>query len=59
MNRQSDLSYQPWHGHALTDAFDIWLHKGLHQMFDEVACEPIPDELLDLIAGGSEQNGHR
>lgn len=30
-------------------AFDIWLRRGLHQMFDDVAREPIPPELLKLI----------
>jgi hypothetical protein len=30
-------------------AFDLWLHRGLHQMFDDVANEPIPEELLKLI----------
>ncbi len=30
-------------------AFDIWLKRGLHQMFDDVAREPIPPELLRLI----------
>lgn len=30
-------------------AFDLWLERGLHAMFDEVAKEPIPPELLDLI----------
>lgn len=30
-------------------AFDVWLHRGLHAMFDEVAKEPIPDELIRLI----------
>lgn len=30
-------------------AFDQWLSRGLHQMFDEVAKEPVPDELLKLI----------
>ena len=30
-------------------AFDIWLQRGLHQMFDDVASEPIPEELLKLI----------
>ncbi len=29
--------------------FDLWLQRGLHQMFDDVAKEPIPDELLKLI----------
>lgn len=30
-------------------AFDQWLSRGLHQMFDDVAKEPIPDELMRLI----------
>ena len=30
-------------------AFDVWLKRGLHQMFDDVAKEPIPEELLRLI----------
>lgn len=29
--------------------FDQWLTRGLHQLFDDVAKEPIPDELLRLI----------
>jgi hypothetical protein len=30
-------------------AFDLWLQKGLHKLFDEVAQEPVPEELLRLI----------
>jgi hypothetical protein len=30
-------------------AFDLWLQRGLHQLYDEVANEPIPDALLRLI----------
>jgi len=30
-------------------AFDLWLQRGLHQMFDDVAKEPLPEELLKLI----------
>lgn len=30
-------------------AFDLWLQRGLHQLFDDVANEPIPEELLRLI----------
>jgi Anti-sigma factor NepR len=30
-------------------AFDIWLDRDLHRMFDKVAAEPIPDDLLRLI----------
>ena len=31
------------------EAFDIWLQRGLHQLYDSVAKEPIPDDLLKLI----------
>jgi hypothetical protein len=30
-------------------AFDTWLKQGLHKIFDDVAREPIPPELLKLI----------
>ncbi|HZF76926.1 MAG TPA: hypothetical protein VE033_13955 [Acetobacteraceae bacterium] len=30
-------------------AFDLWLQRGLHQLYDGVAAEPIPAELLALI----------
>ena len=30
-------------------AFDLWLQRGLHKMFDDVANEPVPDELRKLI----------
>lgn len=29
--------------------FDLWLHKQLHVMYDEIASEPLPDDLLNLI----------
>jgi hypothetical protein len=32
-------------------AFDLWLRRGLHQLFDDVANEPVPEELLRLIEG--------
>ena len=30
-------------------AFDLWLQRGLHKLFDDVASEPVPEELLRLI----------
>ncbi len=30
-------------------AFDIWLDRGLHKLFDTIAQEPIPDALLKII----------
>lgn len=29
--------------------FDTWLQKQLHSMYDEIAAEPLPDDLLNLI----------
>ena len=31
------------------EPFDLWLKRGLHQIYDDVASEPIPDDLLKLI----------
>lgn len=31
------------------EAFDLWLQRGLHKLFDDVAGEPIPPELLKII----------
>jgi hypothetical protein len=37
-------------GESASDAaFDLWLQRSLHQLFDQVAKEPIPEELLRLI----------
>ncbi len=30
-------------------AFNLWLERGLHQLYDHVALEPLPEELLKLI----------
>lgn len=30
-------------------AFDLWLRRGLHELFGRVAEEPIPEELLRII----------
>ncbi|TCZ55391.1 hypothetical protein [Roseicella aquatilis] len=31
------------------DAFDLWLRESLRDAFDEVAAEPVPEDLLRLI----------
>lgn len=31
------------------EAFDLWLQRSLHKMFDDVADEPVPEELLRII----------
>lgn len=30
-------------------AFDMWLNRGLHELYDEVVREPVPQDLLNLI----------
>jgi hypothetical protein len=35
---------------ASNAAFDIWLERKLHDMFDSVASEPLPEDLLRVIA---------
>lgn len=37
-------------------AFDVWLERGLHAMFDQVTQEPIPAELLELIEKHRREN---
>jgi hypothetical protein len=41
--------------------FDAWLRKQLHAMYDEIAAEPLPSDLIELIdrdttAGAGEQH---
>lgn len=36
-------------------AFDLWLQRGLHAMYDGIAKEPIPQELLRLIEQDRDQ----
>jgi hypothetical protein len=46
------IAQSPAHGkksRKTEAAFDLWLQKGLHEIYDSVAREPIPDELLKLI----------
>lgn len=40
---------------APDSAFDLWLKRGLHKLFDDVANEPIPEDLLRLIEEDREQ----
>ena len=51
MTQGNDRQVVPPRGkrHKPDAAFDQWLTRGLHQMFDAVASEPIPEELLKLI----------
>jgi hypothetical protein len=37
--------------------FDVWLQKQLHAMYDEIASEPLPTDLLNLIESDAEKKG--
>jgi hypothetical protein len=39
--------------------FDMWLQKQLHAMYDEIAAEPLPDDLVKLIERDAETKGKR
>jgi hypothetical protein len=38
-------------------AFELWLQRELHRLFDGVAREPIPPELLRLIEQDRQDHG--
>lgn len=45
---------------ASTDpVFDRWLERKLHELFDAVAHEPIPDDLIQLIVTLDEKDKKR
>lgn len=37
--------------------FDLWLQKQLHAMYDEIASEPLPSDLLNLIDQDASEAG--
>jgi len=36
-------------GEGVDRAFDLFLRRGLHQLYDTIAKEPIPENLLRMI----------
>lgn len=34
---------------AVERPFDMWLQKQLHAMYDEIASEPLPNDLMRMI----------
>ena len=36
--------------------FDMWLQKQLHAMYDEIAAEPLPNDLVNLIERDADKN---
>jgi hypothetical protein len=47
--KESVVPVRPPKPKASDSPFDVWLQRSLHKLFDEVANEPIPEELLRLI----------
>jgi hypothetical protein len=39
--------------------FDMWLQKQLHAMYDEIAAEPLPDDLVSLIERDAQKKDKR
>jgi hypothetical protein len=39
--------------------FDLWLQKQLHAMYDEIAAEPLPNDLVKLIERDAEAKAKR
>ncbi|TMJ26182.1 MAG: hypothetical protein E6G95_14300 [Alphaproteobacteria bacterium] len=39
--------------------FDMWLQKQLHAMYDEIAAEPLPGDLVKLIERDAEKKDKR
>ncbi len=37
--------------------FDMWLQKQLHAMYDDIASEPLPNDLLSLIERDAQRKG--
>ena len=47
--KDKSASVDPSTERTTEGAFDLWLQRGLHKLFDDVANEPIPEELLRII----------
>ena len=48
-DRTADYTGGPRKKNSEERPFDLWLQKQLHAMYDEIASEPLPDELIGLI----------
>jgi hypothetical protein len=44
---------------AVERPFDMWLQKQLHAMYDEIAGEPLPEDLLGLIDSDAAETGNK
>lgn len=46
---------QPSHASREERPFDVWLNRQLHAMYDDIAHEPLPQDVLDLIERDGQQ----
>ena len=49
MEREADPSRDAERAAEAAGAFDLWLHRSLHLLYDGVTREKVPAELLRLI----------
>ena len=47
---------RPKDSQVTNSAFDVWLSRSLHELFDEVANEPIPENLQNLLKLMEDEN---
>jgi hypothetical protein len=55
MSREDKLGLRGAAGQG-QQPFDHWLHKQLHELYDSVAKEPLPDDLVRLIDHETREN---
>jgi len=49
MDRDAEPPLKAEHAAAAVGAFDLWLQRSLHLLYDGVTREKVPTELLHLI----------
>lgn len=50
---------RPAQGGRSERPFDVWLNRQLHTMYDDIAREPIPREVIELIESDARESGRR
>lgn len=50
--KSKQLRPRPLQSRPVDSAFNLWLERGLHDLYDQVAFEPVPDDLLKLMQEG-------
>jgi hypothetical protein len=47
--KEKPVPVKPPSGDEANAAFDVWLQRGLHDLFDGAANEAVPDEWIRMI----------